>query len=139
MSEHEGLLDNEGALDKVRGWLALYVLECILVLVWYFLHMPPIPLSLLSWFGLANCFACGGAALLIILRNRLALPIVAVQIGLRLLGLCYVAYLGSKIHGLSNISNAVVENVGVGFVLTIGWLMYFRMSRRVHNVFGRNL
>jgi hypothetical protein len=128
----------EGYFSEVRGWLALYVFTCVGGAVWFAIKQQTVRPKLLFWVIAAYACASIIAAILIIFKSRLALPVIAIQIGLRFIDYFYVAYLDFGVHRLAH-PVAVILSLCWGIALNTIWFLYFRTSRRVNNVFGRNL
>ena len=137
MNENDRLLDYGGSLDTVGGWLALYVVFCFVGAVAFAWQLTVRPMAL---FFVVAAYACVNilAAVLILCKSRWALTVIAIQIGLRFIYLFFVALIDFSLHRMAN-PMVVVVSLCFGIALNTIWFLYFRMSRRVHNVFGRNL
>jgi hypothetical protein len=130
----ERILDQR--LDKVAGWLFVYIFICFIAALsffWLKTHSTAV-----YWLGVIYAVVSLATAISLMLRLRYALILVATQIGLRYVSLFYVLFLDVRIHHLAHPANEITQ-FAVAIALNTIWFLYFRTSRRVRNVFGRNL
>jgi hypothetical protein len=123
----------------IGGWLALRILQILLLTPAFLiiqrtrgLHGPQFWLSsAVTALGIAT-----GVSLLA--QKLLALELVKVHLLLQTFLAFYVAYVDLRVTKLQHPGPALTV-IGTDIALYIAWFLYFRVSHRVRNTYGRNL